>query len=178
MLAWVALTSLKAQNFGSQSRLYVGYVSVGDCDGAQLGYMHSSNIIDESIPLLFQLGVECNWATHSSRGVHLNIANIAVPANLAYCFNLIDAFSIEPFIGLNLRGNILSKVSYRGESIDYFDEFDAKRFQVGMNFGVGLNVNNYYIGYRYNPDLTKYIDYNDLLEGTTKYHFVTVGINF
>ncbi|MBP5420243.1 MAG: hypothetical protein J6Y72_10585 [Bacteroidales bacterium] len=50
-----------------------------------------------------------------------NFFNISIPVNLAYRINVADAFSIQPFAGLNMKVNILGKAQY-----DYNVKYSTK----------------------------------------------------
>lgn len=127
--------------------------------------------------------------------------NLAIPINLAYRINVADAFSVQPYAGLNLKFNIVgiekvdwgSSVSYdigfftkekHGDvENDYFFEEKANRFQLGLNIGCGFNIaKKLYVSYAFQPDLTKYSEcYNwngDKTKVKTRSNIISIGFNF
>lgn len=57
------------------------------------------------------------------------------------------------------------------------EEGDAKIFQFGLNLGVGVNIDKFYVGYTFQPDLSPYQKEGGLKIKTIN-NYVTVGINF
>jgi len=186
LLILSAAISVNAQDVtDNYSRVYASFgiqkmKDQTDSDkGFQIGYLSGLNITGNNTPLFFQLGAELNLVTYSEDESRETLMNLAVPANLSYKIAFSDNISIEPFAGLNLRLNMVGKLTADDNDyeLDYFDDLDAKRIQFGINVGASLNFNNISLGYRFNPDLTNYFD----IEGTeskTRYHFVCLGINF
>ncbi|MBQ0058091.1 MAG: outer membrane beta-barrel protein [Bacteroidales bacterium] len=182
----ISVVSAFAQDVtDNYSRIYASYgfqsmKNQTDSDkGAQLGLLYGLNLTGNSAPLFFQLGAELNWVTYSEDELRETLVNVAVPLNLSYKIAFSDNVSLEPYAGLNLRLNVMGSLSADGsdEKIDYFEDLDAKRFQLGLNVGASININNISLGYRFNPDLTDYFD----IDGTnskTRYHFISLGINF
>ena len=155
--------------------------------------------LSKSIPLFIEYGANVSWTTRKYENDLLDddgyyyfdedldltytFINASVPINIAYKFalpNNPDVF-ISPFVGINCKYNIIGMIKAEDEKIDFFNDDDmeifysdaAKRFQVGMNFGLGLSYKQLYIGYRFQPD------YMDFIEDTkTKTNYVTLGINF
>ena len=96
----------------------------------------------------------------------LTTLNLAVPVNVAYQFAVGENFTIEPFVGLNLKFNALADLKFtetydgdeESESISMFDkdlDKDArwKRFQLGWHVGANLLLQNkYYLNLQYGTD--------------------------
>lgn len=169
---------------GSYSRIYGGFstASIKDQDGsdkgAHIGYMTGLNITGQKDPLFLQLGVEGNWLTSSVYGIKETLLNFSVPVNLSYKFAFSDNMSFEPFAGLNLKLNTIGKITDEDDDeLNYFDDLEARRFQVGVNVGAGLNIGSFYVGYHFSPDLMDYFDV-DGVDSKFKSHYITVGVNF
>ena len=107
--------------------------------------------------------------------------SLKVPVTLGYKVDVADQFSILPYAGLYLRGNLAGTLTYEyewddeEEELDLFDkdEGDANRFQFGMHVGVRCLVNNFNFGIGYG------FDFNELAEDikTSSLNF-TIGYNF
>ena len=136
-----------------------------------------------------------------------NFLSLSIPAAVVYRFAATDKITIAPFFGPNFKFNLLGKEKFEYEDygkeiereINFFkddkenmqsDKYTAKRFQFGLNLGVGFVFNKFYLGYRFQPDLTKYRqgsvwdedrygkDYKRNIDAKTKAHIITLGIDF
>ena len=144
------------------------------------------------------------WTTEAK----YKFLNLAVPVNFAYRVNVADAFSIQPFVGVNMKFNLVGKVKYtetedgesesydvgfftkekfEGEEQPYYfgkdDDNKAKRFQLGLNVGCGFNIaKRLYVGYTFQPDLVKYAECyggdNKTYKVKTRSNVITLGFNF
>lgn len=147
--------------------------------GVQIGYIYGYNITGNNAPLFLQIGAEGNLITSSEDGIRETIMGLAAPINLSYKLGFSDNLSIEPFAGVNLRYNMMAKLTSddSDEELDYFDELDAKHFQFGINVGATININNLSIGYRFNPDMSNFFGFEGI-DTKTQYHFISLGVNF
>ena len=178
----------KAQDYAySYDRLYASFVigKAGDVEasdhGLQVGWASAVNITHKAKPLYFQFGIEFNWMTDSEKVEYVTaretILDLAVPLNLVIRAPLANDIFLEPMLGLNMRLNIVGQFSC-GSLVDYFDSpYNARRFQPGMNAGMGMSVGTFYMGYRYNLDFTDYFDIEGV-DSKTKRHFITIGHTF
>lgn len=131
-----------------------------------------------------------------------NFLNLAIPVNVAYRINVADAFSVQPFAGLNMKFNIMGKEKWETEEVDaknsysasgeenFFKEGEedgsifgqkANRFQLGLNIGCGFNIaKKLYVGYTFQPDLVKYAELkgDKTYNVKTRCNVITVGLNF
>lgn len=172
----------------SYGRLYSGFsmlklkgYNTETDKGAHLGYIAGVNIAQDRIPLYFQFGGEFAYVGYSSdkdyygKRYRENILCGSVPLNISYKIGNGD-ITVEPFVGLNVRGNILGNLKYDGETyMDYMADYDARVFQLGMNVGLGINIRRFYMGYRFNPD---FIDYLPDADSKTMYQHISIGVNF
>ncbi len=108
--------------------------------------------------------------------------SISIPVNVAYKFTLKNNsdISIVPFVGLNLKANIIGKIKYGDEdAVDQFDKDKVgedsqwKRFQIGWNVGAGINYKALYAGLKYGTDFTELCK-----KVKTSNWAITVGYNF
>lgn len=159
-------------------------------NGVTVGYLHASNLV-RNVPLYLEYGAnfmysfgkdeysEDDYYGEYTQIIKANMYSINVPVNLALrlSFNN-DKVAVTPYLGLNFRlnvaGNLKYEVEYDGDSESWtnklFDssnddeamgEYAFKRFQVGLNLGVGLTFNSFYIGVGYVTDFSKIANYDD-----------------
>ena len=158
--------------------------------GVTVGYLHASNIV-KNVPLYLEYGANFMYSfgkdEYSEDDYYdeytlirkANMYSVNVPVNLALrlSFNN-DKVAITPYLGLNFRVNVAGNVKYEeeydGDSESWTNKlFDSsnddeamgdaafKRFQVGLNLGVGLTFNSFYIGVGYVTDFSKIANYDD-----------------
>lgn len=170
----------------------------GDDDstnGFALDYIHGFSLTS-ALPLFLETGIGVDmgfWSEsydndYYDEDAELNLTTISVsvPVNLAYKLQFTDAFSLQPYLGLNLKVNALAryKMSFDGYEEDNEDwsAFDKdemgkdgvwNRFQMGWHIGVGINYNTFYLGLSYGTDFMELCKKTDT--GTFK---VGVGLNF
>lgn len=176
--------------------------------GFTLGYLKATNAV-ENMPIFLEYGANVMYSFGEesetyyddyydyNEKVSINMISVNVPINLSLKYELNNNLSVAPYVGANFRFNIASTMKREVEvdggdtysesfDIDMLDDSDdeageiaAGRFQLGLNYGVGVNYNNIYIGIGQTTDLSNIIDSEDE-EMTGKFGFTTisVGINF
>ena len=158
--------------------------------GVTVGYLHASNLV-KNVPLFLEYGANFMYSfgkdEYSEDDYYdeytlirkANMYSVNVPVNLALrlSFNN-DKVAITPYLGLNFRvnvaGNLKMEEEYVGDSESWtkrlfdssnddeaMDDYAFKRFQVGLNLGVGLTFNSFYIGVGYVTDFSKIANYDD-----------------
>lgn len=199
------MTCTYAQFSDSYRRMEVSFASInlkeetddfGDpLNGVSIGVAWGMRIA-QTHPLYVEYGANVAWA---SRKIDLSyddvddtydfdVVNIAVPLNLVYNYNVPNKpdLTVAPLVGLNFKFNVLGKCKeyynddyyHVDQTSDLFkeeDEWGGKRFQIGMNVGLGLYYKKLYLGYRYQPDFIKFLADEDIKTST---NFVTLGISF
>ena len=151
--------------------------------GAELGFIHGFGL-SKNIPLFLEVGGRLQFLHlnlddwEEDLDITDNFLNLSVPVVATYKFNVTDNISIAPQFGFNLKFNLVAKEKeeYKGESESYswFDGDDAaKRFQFGLNAGVGFSFSKFYLGYRFQPDLSEFIK-----DVKTNANVISVGITF
>lgn len=150
--------------------------------------------LSQSVPLFLEPGAELIWlhnvveeeeSDYASYKWTENMLSLNIPVSVNFKFQLTNAFSIVPYFGPNFKLHFMAKekeeIEIMGEkdskSYSVFDDDDYRRFQFGLNVGVGFNINKLHIGYRFAPDLSAF-EKSDYGKTKTKQNFVTVGINF
>lgn len=111
-------------------------------------------------------------------------ASLTVPINIAYKLSFAGGdFSVTPFLGVTLKGNLISKEKYElgkeKETIDNFDKKDVgkdgqwKRFQAGWQIGTNLDYKAFSLGLHYGSDFT------EVCKKTKSKNFcISLGYNF
>jgi hypothetical protein len=186
---------------GGYSRIGVSYNNTsynenkyGDSDdnfktnGFGIDYIKGFNITP-GIPLFLEAGINANFNFHSesesdfgfkTEASFQNI-NFQVPVNFGYRFHVMPQFSIAPYVGINFKLNVISRLkaeaSYDGESAEseWFSCYSAddmgdsestwNRFQMGWHVGVGFQFTPFYLGFQYGTDFIPTYSY-DLGDGT------------
>ena len=159
------------------------------------GYLHASSLAN-NLPLFLEYGANFQYSFGKEKeddyewGV--SVYSVNVPVNLAFKFQFNDV-SLTPYLGLNFRVNAAGTYKYEyedyygdieSEKVNIFDDSDEewgdgtpKRFQAGLNLGVGFSYKALYLGVGYVSDFTKVFDYEDM-EGKIGVTTLTLGINF
>ncbi len=172
-----------------------------------LGYLHASNL-SKKLPLFIEYGANLQYSFGKnsraeedySESAKVNMFSVNIPINLAFKFQFNDC-ALTPYVGLNLRVNMSGKYKYEYEFDDYYESesgsvdvsiFDkskegmgdmaAKRFQSGINVGVGFSYKAIYLGVGYVSDFSKIINCSDKefgkMVGKIGVTTLTLGINF
>lgn len=141
--------------------------------------------VSSDMPMYIEtgIGLTYGWMSESDGGYDLSGSFLAmkVPVNLTYKIGLGDSgFKVAPFAGIYFRGNFVGEqtVEYRGQeaTYDFFEDADATRFNVGINFGAGVEYKKLYLGVSYAKDFNKFIDVED--GGSIGVFSATLGIVF
>ena len=203
-------TNMRSVDTNGWQKVYVSYNPIKaiidvkgaddmDFTGFSLGYSKGYSI-SKDFPLFAEVGVEGTIAfntidkddnkelstPYGDLEQKTTSLSVSVPVNLAYKFTVAEKnLSIVPYIGVNLKGNIIGKTknefvefnggySYESEDeywkenedhkqeINNFDKKDVgdkdaqwKRVQFGWQLGVGLYYNQIYVGVGYSKDLSE-----------------------
>ena len=182
------------------NRLSVGYnatfMSAGGlsttCNGFTAKYVHGFGL-SKTIPLYLEAGLKLNmdfWSnteTNSGWGVtetdKFNMLYVGIPVNVAYRLSFNNNISLQPYTGINFRVNIYgqhtTEFSYKGEKESkseseslVFGDDGWKRFQMGWQIGLGLNLKKFYLGFEYGLDFMKIAP-----ETKTSHVEVSLGVN-
>jgi len=80
----------------------------------------------------------------------LNKTRVAIPVNAGYKIELTNDFSLRPYAGMNFAFN----TSFKDDNIDYMDDADCKRFQLGGQVGVLAQYKRFTLSYQFEGDWT------------------------
>lgn len=148
--------------------------------GFSADYVHPISL-SANVPLFLETGIGYQYSTYDAE-IDISMHSLNVPLNLGYVISVSEKFSMTPYIGLNLRSNLSADASYETyyggkKELDLFDDEDMEtpwnKFQIGLQFGFGLNLNWFYLGLGYGIDLNELGEELKLKSLTS-----TIGFNF
>lgn len=113
-------------------------------NGLSIKYIHGFSV-SKSLPMFVETGLNLSFgfgSTDLSDGYDdkydgdinkkWQFAHLSIPVNFAYRFNVSETVAIKPFIGLNLKFNLLGryKTAISGDYKDYIDDLidDYKKY--------------------------------------------------
>lgn len=166
--------SASSTDIKNYSRLYVDFADMFCTSesylGFKAGYSYGFNIVN-TIPLYLEVGGNLQFNTKSEFGVRANFLAINAPVTINYKQTFPNGFFIQPYAGLNLKVNVLSKMStgssyydtddyyYYYDTDDYYydtDEYyggsydlDVNRVQFGGTFGTRIGYKNFDVNIGY-----------------------------
>lgn len=187
-------------------------------NGLGVSFIHGFNI-SKTLPMYIETGLKFtalfNKSTSSDDENIVGLEfyqkyqymHLSLPVNFSYKFNINDNFTINPYIGLNFKVNVLgrfiSEYNYDGDNSyveDYVNEYNKEaewinvfsdddetgmggkdytwnRFQLGWHIGVGVDIKKFYVGVQYGTD---FIPANKYKKNTISSGnlAVNLGINF
>lgn len=137
-----------------------------------------------------------DWDHTSDLKMKFNMLSWNIPINFGYRYSINENLSIDPYIGLNFKFNILAQGDIESKandndylnnaasdiindmgSINFLNKDDMmgmqwKTFQMGWHIGAGVNYKRLYLGLRYGTDFIK------IAEGTNSSNFyLSLGVN-
>lgn len=161
-------------------------------NGISLKYIHGFSV-SQKLPMYVETGLNLNFG-FASNDVDIDedyedvlaisnkyqFAALAIPVNFAYKFNINETVAIKPYIGLNLKFNLMGRTKMNVDVLDddlydYIDEDDLEgewasyyskkdmgdkdsvwnRFQMGWHIGADVQFNKFYVGLNYGTDFIK-----------------------
>jgi len=159
--------------FNDEMKADMGMDGIG-LNGFGIDYIHGFHI-SESLPLFLETGLNFNYNFGSKDLIDedddtftlkMQDMNFQVPVNVAWRFGITEDLSIAPYVGLNFKLHLMSRMKgeYDGadtEWIDVFSDSDEdmgdkdetwNRFQMGWHVGVGFQYQPLYLGVQYGTD--------------------------
>ncbi len=148
---------------------YIPFKFSGDDTKTWSGFGFSgtnATSITNSVPLFFEYGFGMMYVFGSEKDggfkTSVSLMSFKVPLNLAYDFQIPNTkVHIDPFVGLNVRLNLLGEIKYEYGSdeykIDMFkkDEGDGSRFNFGWHIGAKVRLDKFMIGAQYGTDFSE-----------------------
>lgn len=179
-------------------------------NGFSIKYLHGFSL-SGSLPMYIETGLNFNYnfgsldADEDGYTVQkYQMSALAVPVNFAWKFNINDNFAIKPYLGLNLKINLIGKTrmeltdkfkddwkevygeAYDGETESDWASFYSKddmgdkdstwnRFQLGWHIGADLMFNKFIVGLNYGTDIIPAFKYKKSKVNSATFN---VGIGF
>lgn len=138
----------------------------------------------QDVPLILQdeeNGPQITDNSNIEQTYKFSLLTLQVPVNLVYKYAFSDRFAIAPFVGIDLKYNLLGKRVLKTEAQneageDYMERFDMddsyddnlfdkkdmgskdatwKRFQIGWHIGVGMDISDFYASISYGTDFSE-----------------------
>lgn len=172
--------------------------------GFTVGFLGGVNLTSKA-PIYFEYGLnyQGSFGKRDEDGfaIKTSLHSLNIPLNFAFRLSFNDnKISVTPYVGLNGRINLAGSLKYdyddfvndygyEDEKLDLFNASDTdedgvgkqafKRFQVGMNLGIGFSFSAFYIGVGHTFDFSKIANYEaaDYVAKLGVTH-ITLGINF
>ena len=159
----VAVMALMTMTAFAQLRVEAGYLTTKAKVGSDSSddamnsfkvggyYMINDIAIEKSV---VEAGVTFAMGSYKEDGAKVKYSNVAVPINAGYKIEITDEFSVRPYAGINLKFNTSYKAEAGGVEVDFFDDDDTKRFQLGGQLGGLVQWKQFTAGVQYQGDWT------------------------
>lgn len=121
---------------------------------------------------------------------NVNLLYFQIPVLGAYRFNLNNHLNLVlkagPYFAFGFYGNVKSEIEFNYDgnnekipehSFDAFSDLGAKRFELGLDFGVDFELKRFVVGAEYEIGLTPIIGEDDFSLRNSAF-YVTVGYKF
>lgn len=173
-----------------KNNVMVGYATLSaknsdePLKGGRISYTRIFEL-NEYVPVFLEAGGQIQYATVSEQEIfngkgvrsEFDLGYFAIPVNVGYQFNIGESgFSIAPKVGLTLVANILAdfdvKMSDKSFSLNWFDDVDAKRFNIGWQVGGDIAYKQVVFGITYGQDFNEFIGGKKVPIGNTELDFV------
>ncbi|MBQ3753439.1 MAG: cell envelope integrity protein TolA [Prevotella sp.] len=116
LMAPVGFSTVYLQyNFESQKVKSGSHSDSESGNSVSAGYNYAFPI-SGTLPLYVEAGIAAKYVWQNENGRKFNMLSAKVPVNLLFSYPVNESFSIEPYAGLYLRGNIFGKIKYDGQS--------------------------------------------------------------
>lgn len=147
---WVGYAPTKAKF------AYSGFSSTLDkINTFSVGALHAAPL--QNFPLLYEFGGMLEWSRYSDSSSNDgfketmtgNLIGLRIPLNLLYAYDLGNGLTVYPYLGLNVKGYIVGKVtekySYEGESYtETYNLFSKKDMEKMAGGGIYDDDYDYY----------------------------------
>lgn len=145
-------------------------------NGVGVDYIHGFSL-SSSMPMFIETGAGINFNSGEKKlgygKFKLQNFNILVPVNYVYRFDVTEQFKIAPYVGVDFKVNLSSKLkpeysfddedwddsdySRGGDDYDYdlddsFGSIKGQTFQMGWHVGVGFQYSRFHLGVQYGTD--------------------------
>ena len=139
-----------------------------------LGITHLSSLSGSAV--FFECGAYVDWMTKTKSKYTTHFVDVKIPINLMYPLAIADGITFYPYAGLNVRGYLLGKQTYKSgdvrESYDYFaDNNNYNRFGLGYQVGLCAQLSGFFARIGYEDMFTSI--HKDYIQ---KFNYFTLGI--
>ena len=174
-----------------------------DLNGVEIGFTFTRPLSDDISHAFIDFGLGFQYAWGSKDSIHYedyydryeytidySMYSLTIPFNVGYCLNAGDDFTLNPYVGVNVRWYIEGRGEYDydedcegaylqdviGDHLKLFDSdgADWKNFTFGWQIGLKATYRNVSLGLSYAKDFTKMVENGDNKTSTK----ITLGINF
>ena len=125
-------------------------------NGFAFEWIHGFSV-SEKYPIYIETGAGLNMGLKDEgSGAYGGYGYINVPVNGTYRFNLPNSVvNLSPYLGLNLKGNIVGSRDLATDTQEWFSDYNFKRFQIGWHIGCNLNYKKLHASISYGTDFIK-----------------------
>ena len=189
LFTWVCTIASAQSDFFpyGKNSFMIGYANLAaensedPVHGARLSYAHIFEL-SESVPVFFEAGALFQYAmmdgvdVFQGKGIRteFSLGYLSVPLNVGYQFNIGETgLSIAPKAGLNVVYNVLAnydvKMNDKTFELNWFDDVNAKRFNIGWQAGVDVAFKQLVLGVVYGQDFSSFVKDGKVTIGQTDF---------
>ena len=152
----------------------VGDSSESGYNTFSLGITHMSSLSGSAV--FFECGAYVDWMNKSKSKNTYNFVDVKIPINLMYPLAIADGITFYPYAGLNVRGFVLGKHTYKSGEVsvdtDFFGEnSNFNRFGLGYQVGLCAQLSGFFARIGYEDMFTSI--HKDNIQ---KFNYFTLGI--
>ncbi len=145
----------KSYNRISISFRNVNFTGANGYIGGGFDYAHGFGVT-QKFPMYVEVGASIAYVGKDyGSGWDYGYATINVPVNYVYRLALSDKINLMPYLGLNFKGNIIGSNDMSSNTQTWYTDYDFKRFQLGWQIGVGLEIKKFYVGLNFGTDFVQ-----------------------
>lgn len=181
---FVALAASAQLSFGVKAGLNLSTISKTDDSKMKIGYKVGpmaefglGNMAVQGALLLSSKGVKSDYGDED---VTVNANYLELPITFVYKYPLAFDTNLYANAGPYFAYGIFGKTGTDDYDVDTFgdddDSFGMKKFDMGLTFGIGMEVTKFNFGLNYDLGLTKVADYDDA--GKNGNFWISVGYKF
>ena len=151
--------------------------------GARLSYTHIFELTERA-PIFLETGALFQYAKVDNVDVYMgkdvrseySLGYLSVPVYLGYHFNIGETgLSVAPKVGLaayyNMLANFDVMMKDKTFDIDWFDDANAKRFNIGWQVGLDVAFKKLVLAVTYGQDFNNFIDNTTVAVGNAELDF-------
>lgn len=153
-------------------------------NGFGLNYIHGFSV-SRSLPMFVEVGANVDFGFGNafeekydgvSAKMKIQDINLQVPVNFAYRFNVVEDFTIAPYVGINFKLHLLTRgrieakedgIKVESDWSNFFSKDDMgdddtfNRFQMGWHIGATFQYTKFSFGVQYGTDFIPFYSYSE-----------------